>query len=189
MSLYNTNQFRAGLKIIMDGAPCSITFNEFVKPGKGQAFSRVKYRNLLTGRILEKTFKSGESVPAADVREANLVFLYQSNDEWVFVDESTYEQHIIHKNAVGDAKDWLIENAPCMIVFWNDQPIEITPETFVNLRVIECEPAIKGDTVSGATKEAKLETGKTIRVPLFVEQGDLLKIDTRNGEYASRAKD
>jgi elongation factor P len=173
----------------MDGAPCNIIFNEFVKPGKGQAFSRVKYRNLLTGRVLEKTFKSGESVPGADIREANLVFLYQSGDEWTFMDESSYEQHNIYANAVGDAKDWLIENAPCTIVFWNEQPIEITPETFVNLKVIECEPSIKGDTVSGATKEATLETGKTIRVPLFVEQGDLLRIDTRTGEYSSRAKD
>lgn len=189
MATYSTSEFKSGLKLILDGAPCSIIHNEFVKPGKGQAFNRVKYRNLITGKVLEKTFKSGESVEAADVMERELQYLYADGEKWHFMDNNTYEQVSLGAAVVGDNQYWLKEQDMIAIVFWNDSPISIEPPNFVVLEVKDCAPGVKGDTVSGGTKEAVLETGAEIRVPLFVNIGDLLKIDTRTAEYVSRAKD
>ncbi len=188
MASYSTNEFRSGLKLMIDGDPCSIIDNEFVKPGKGQAFNRVKLRNLKTGRVVERTFKSGESVEAADVLEVELQYLYNDGNEWHFMDAETYEQLAAGADAVGEAARWLKEQDMCMVTLWNGVPLTVTPPNFVVLRVTQTDPGVRGDTASGATKPATVETGAVIKVPLFVEEGDLVRIDTRTGEYVSRAK-
>lgn len=187
MATYSTNEFKSGLKLILDGDPYSILSNDIVKPGKGQAFNRVKLRNLLTGRVLEKTFKSGESVTAADVVETDMAFLYADNENWHFMNNSTFEQISIGAEVMEDARKWIKEQDICSVVLWNDTPICVLPPNFVILQVVECEPGIKGDTVTGGSKTATLETGTVIRVPLFINVDDMLKIDTRTGEYMSRS--
>ena len=189
MATYSTNQFRNGLKILLDGAPCSIVETEFVKPGKGQAFTRIKYKNLHTGRVVERTFKSGESVEAADVVETDMQFLYRDGDGYHFMNPSTYEQVAASLDTVGDAASWLKEEDICTLTLWDNQPIQVTPPNFVNLEITETDPGLKGDTSSGGVKPATLETGAVVRVPLFVQTGEVIKIDTRTGEYVSRAKD
>lgn len=173
----------------MDGDPCSIIENEFVKPGKGQAFNRVKLRNLKTGRVLEKTFRSGETVEAADVVEVDMQYLYNDGEKLHFMDPNTYEQLETPLASVGDAIKWIKEEDICTVVTWNGSPLTVTPPNFVELTVTETDPGLKGDTVSGGSKPATLETGATIRVPLFISPGDKLRIDTRTGEYVSRAKE
>ncbi len=189
MASYSTNEFKSGLKIMIDNDPCSIIENEFVKPGKGQAFNRVKLRNLKTGRVIERTFKSGESVEAADVVEMSLQYLYNDGSEWHFMDEASFEQYTASGETVGDAANWLKEQDVCTVTLWNGAPILVVPPNFVNLKVTETDPGLRGDTASGATKPATVETGATIKVPLFVEEGELIKIDTRTGEYVSRVKE
>ena len=188
MASYGTNEFRGGLKILIDGDPCVIVENEFVKPGKGQAFNRVKIRNLKTGRVVDKTFKSGESVEAADVVEQEMQYLYTTGDFWYFMSE-TYEQFPADQVAVGDAKQWLKEEDTCLVTLWNGVPLLVSPPNFVELVIVETDPGVRGDTAQGGTKPANLETGAVIRVPLFVEQGEVVKVDTRTGEYVSRAKE
>lgn len=185
---YSTNEFRGGLKIIIDSDPCVIVENEFVKPGKGQAFNRVKIRNLKTGRVVDKTFKSGESVEAADVVEQEMQYLYTTGDFWYFMSE-TYEQFPADQVAVGDAKQWLKEEDTCLVTLWNGAPLLVSPPNFVELTIVETDPGVRGDTAQGGVKPANLETGAVIRVPLFVEQGEVVKVDTRTGEYVSRAKE
>ena len=189
MASFSTNEFKSGLKVMMDGSPCSIIENEFVKPGKGQAFNRVKLRNLKTGRVVERTFKSGDSIEAADVLEVNLQYLYNDGEAWHFMDEESYEQYAADKDAVGDSANWLKEQDICTITLWNGAPIAVTPPNFVILTITETDPGVRGDTASGATKPATVETGAVIKVPLFVDQGEMVRIDTRTGEYVSRAKD
>ncbi len=189
MPSYTTNEFKSGLKIMIDSDPCSIVDNEFVKPGKGQAFNRVKFRNLKTGRVIERTFKSGDSVEAADVMERELQYLYNDGEQWHFMDIGSYEQHAADAAAVGDARNWLKEQDMCMVTLWNGAPISVTPPNFVALEITETDPGVRGDTASGATKPATVETGAVVKVPLFVDQGELIKIDTRTGEYVSRAKE
>lgn len=189
MSVYSTNEFKSGLKVMLDNDPCSILENEFVKPGKGQAFNRVKLRNLKTGRVLEKTFKSGDSLPGADIIEVEMEYLYNDGEFWHFMVPQNYEQHALSSDLVGDAGKWMKAQDICVVMLWNGSPISITPPNFISVKVTETEPAVKGDTVSGATKSATLETGAVIRVPLFVGVGDLLKVDTRTGEYVSRTKE
>lgn len=174
---------------MLDGDPCSILENEFVKPGKGQAFNRVKLRNLKTGRVLEKTFKSGDVLSGADIVEADMEYLYNDGEFWHFMVPETFEQHVISADLLGDASLWIKPQDVCVVMLWNGQPLSIAPPNFAILRVAETEPGIKGDTVSGATKPATLETGASIRVPLFVNVGDLLKVDTRTGQYVSRIKE
>ncbi|MDH5386914.1 MAG: elongation factor P [Gammaproteobacteria bacterium] len=187
MATYSTNQFKNGLKFIWDGDPCSITENILVKPGKGQAFNRVKMRNLKTGRTLERTFKSTETVEAADVEEMNVDFLYGDGESWHFMEPDTFEQHAADKIAMGDAVNWLKGQEPCVMTLWNGSPISITTPNFVELAVAQTDPGLKGDTAQGGTKPATLETGAEVKVPLFIEEGNILKIDTRTGEYVSRA--
>lgn len=187
MATYSTNQFKNGLKIILDGDPCSITENIVVKPGKGQAFNRIKAKNLRTGRILERTFKTTESVEAADVDEMDVEFLYSDGEYWHFMDPNSYEQFAADVVAVGDAKKWIKGQEACVMTLWNGEPLLITPPNFVELAVAQTDPGLKGDTAQGGTKPATLETGTEVKVPLFIEEGDILKIDTRNGEYVSRA--
>lgn len=189
MATYSTNQFKSGLKILMDGDPWTIVENEFVKPGKGQAFNRVKVRNLKTGRVIERTFKSGDTVEAADVVDVDLQFLYSDGEFWYFMNPQTYEQIGAGEPAMVDAAPWLKGEESCTVTLWNGQPLSVSPPNFVVLKITETEPGVRGDTASGGSKSAKVETGAVVKVPLFVEQGELIKIDTRTGEYVARAKE
>ena len=187
MSTYNTSEFRSGLKIILDSDPYVILENEFVKPGKGQAFSRVRVRNLKTGRVVDKTFKSADSVEAADVVDQDMQYLYNDGEFWHFMVPDTFEQFAADKRAVADAEIWLKEQDTCMVTLWNGVPLVVTPPNFVELKIIETDPGVRGDTAQGGVKPAKLETGAVVRVPLFVEEGEVIRVDTRKGEYVSRA--
>lgn len=189
MAEYGLNVIRSGMKLIIDNDPCVVVDNEFVKPGKGQAFNRLRYRNLKTGRVIERTYKSGDSIQAADVADIDAQYLYNTGEEWHFMAAETYEQYAVHEAEVADAKQWLKEQSDCKITLWNGIPILIVPPTFVNLKITETDPGLKGDTSAGGTKAAKLETGAVVRVPLFLQEGDVIKVDTRTGEYASRAKE
>lgn len=186
MATYTTNQFKAGLKILLDGQPCSIVENDFVKPGKGQAFNRVKIRNLQTGRVIERTFKSGESVEAADVLDLDLQYLYDDGDLWHFMDPKSFEQYAAPAAAIGDDAKWLRAQDMCEVTIWNGTPISVEPPKIVALQVSQTDPGVRGDTSSGGTKPATLETGAVVQVPLFIEEGETLKVDTRKGEYISR---
>ena len=188
MATYSTSEFKSGLKFLLDGDPYTIVENEFVKPGKGQAFNRVKIRNLKTGRVIDKTWKSGESVEAADVMDVDLQYLYTDGEFWHFMNAETYEQIAADATAIGKNKLWLKDGDTCQVTLWNEVPLYITPNNFVELLITECAPGLKGDTAQGATKPATTETGATVKVPLFVEEGETIKIDTRTGEYASRVK-
>jgi len=188
MANYSTNEFRAGLKVILEGEPCAIVDNELVKPGKGQAFNRVKLKNLRTGRQWERTFKSGENIEAADVLETDMQYLYNDGEFWHFMDPNSFEQHAADKNAIGEDYKWLKEEDSYEVILWNGAPLGIVPPNFVDLEVAETDPGLKGDTASGGTKPATLSTGAVVNVPLFINIGDVLKIDTRTGEYQSRAK-
>ena len=187
MTTYSTNQFKNGLKIILDNDPCSITENIVVKPGKGQAFNRVKMKNLKTGRVLERTFKSTESVEAADVDEMNVEYLYNDGEYWHFMEPTSFEQYAADVVAVGDTAKWIKGQEVCVMTLWNSSPISIAAPNFVELAVAQTDPGLKGDTAQGTTKPATLETGSEVKVPLFINEGDVLKIDTRTGEYVSRA--
>lgn len=189
MASYSTNEFRSGLKIMIDGDPCTIIENEFVKPGKGQAFNRVKIRNLKTGRVLEKTYKSGESVEAADVMDTEMQYLYNDGEAWHFMDPTSYEQVAADANAVGDAAKWLKEQDMLTVTLWNGVPISVVPPNHVILTVTETDPGVRGDTSGGGGKPATCDTGAVVRVPLFIDEGDQIKVDTRTGEYVGRAKD
>ena len=189
MASYSTNEFKGGLKIMIDGDPCAIIENEFVKPGKGQAFVRAKIRNLKTGRVVERTYKSGESVEAADVMDVDLQYLYSDGEFWHFMDTKTFEQQAASVEAVGDAVKWLKEQDMCEVTLWNGTPLAVTVPNFVMLTVTETDPGLRGDTSGGGGKPATLETGAVVRVPLFIDIGETLKIDTRTGEYVGRAKD
>lgn len=189
MTTYSTSEFKMGLKIILDNDPCNIIENEFVKPGKGQAFNRTKIRNLKTGRVIERTFKSNETVEAADVVETDMQYLYHDGEFWHFMKEDTFEQFAAGENAVGEAAKWLKAQDSCTITLWNGAPLTITPPNFVILKVTDTDPGVRGDTSGGGGKPATMETGAVVRVPLFINIGDVLKIDTRTGEYLSRAKE
>lgn len=189
MAIYSTNDFKGGLKVMLDGDPCSIIENEFVKPGKGQAFSRVKLRNLKTGRVIERTFKSGDSLEGADVVDTDMQYLYTDGEFWHFMVPDTFEQFAADATAVGDSAKWLKEQDVCVMTLYNGVPLAVTPPNHVILVVTETDPGVRGDTSGGGGKPATLETGAVVRVPLFVNIGDLLKVDTRSGEYVSRAKE
>lgn len=189
MASYSTNEFKSGLKVLLEGDPCAILENEFVKPGKGQAFNRVKFRNLLTGRVWERTFKSGESLEAADVMEIDMEYLYTDGEFWHFMKtDGSYEQVAAAEAAVAEAKDWLKEQEVYQVTLWNDDPISVTPPNFLDLEVVETDPGLKGDTAQGGSKPATLSTGAVVKVPLFIETGEVLRVDTRSREYVSRAK-
>ena len=189
MAFYSTNQFKPGLKLLFDGDPYNIVENEFVKPGKGQAFNRIKVRNLKSGRVIEKTLKSGETVEAADVIDTELQYLYNDGSDWYFMNTETFEQITADAAAMGDTASWLKGEEICEVTLWNDAPIVVSAPNFVVLKITETDPGLRGDTASGGTKPATLETGAVVKVPLFIEEGESLKIDTRTGEYVSRAKD
>jgi elongation factor P len=184
----STSEFRSGLKVILDGDPCVIVENEFVKPGKGQAFSRVRIRNLKSGRTVDKTFKSGESLAPADVVDTDMQYLYSDGEFWHFMVPESFEQYAADATAVADARDWLKEQDMCQVTLWNNVPLLVAPPNFVELEIVETDPGVRGDTASGGVKPAKLSTGAVVRVPLFVEQGEVIRVDTRTGGYVSRVK-
>lgn len=188
MANYSTNEFRSGMKLIIDGDPYTILENEFVKPGKGQAFSRVKVRNLKTGRVVDKTYKSGESVEAADVLDVDMQYLYADGEFWHFMEPDTFEQHAATETAVGESSKWLKESDVCVVTLWNGAPLAVATPNFVELKIAQTDPGVRGDTATGGSKPATMETGAVVKVPLFIEEGETLKIDTRTGEYVSRVK-
>ena len=188
MATYGTNEFKGGLKIMLDGDPHAIVENEFVKPGKGQAFTRTKVRNLKTGRVVERTFKSGDSVEAADVMDTSMQYLYSDGEFWHFMDPQSFEHIAAGKEAVGEAYLWLKEQDNCELTLWDGQPLAVTPPNFVEMKIVETDPGVRGDTATGGTKPAHMETGAVVKVPLFIEEGEMIKIDTRSGEYVSRVK-
>lgn len=189
MASYSTNEFRSGLKVMLEGDPCSIIDNEFVKPGKGQAFNRVKFRNLISGRVWERTFKSGESLEGADVMDLDMEYLYTDGEFFHFMmTDGSFEQHAASRDAVGDTMDWLKEQGVYSVTLYNGAPLSVSAPNFVELQVVETDPGLKGDTAQGGSKPAKLSTGAVVKVPLFIVEGEMLKIDTRTGEYVSRVK-
>lgn len=188
MANYSTNEFRNGLKILLDNEPCEIFENEVVKPGKGQAFNRIKARNLLSGRVLERTFKSGERAAAADTLEVDAQFLYHDAQGWHFMNKADYEQYLAVDAVVGKAGQWLRPQDTCTIILHNHAPIRVVPPNFVELAIKETSPGVRGDTATGGVKTAVLETGAVVKVPLFIEETDVLRIDTRTGEYVGRIK-
>jgi elongation factor P len=188
MSSFSTNELRSGVKVLLDGEPFAIVENEHVKPGKGQAFNRVKVRNLKTGRVIERTFKSGDTLEAADVVDVDMQYLYADGGFFHFMVPETFEQYTASKEAVGDGAQWMKDGVTCIITLWNGVPLQVTPPPHVDLKVVETDPGLRGDTATGGQKVAKLETGATVRVPLFINEGEVLRIDTRTGAYISRAK-
>ena len=188
MASFSTNEFKSGLKVLIDGDPCTIVENEFVKPGKGQAFNRVKIKNLKTGRVVEKTFKSGDSVEAADVIDLDMEYLYSDGEFYHFMmTDGSFEQHAADTKAVGDSAKWLKEQETYIITLFNGAPLAVTPPNHIELEVTETDPGLKGDTAQGGSKPATLATGAVVNVPLFIEIGEVLRVDTRTSDYVSRA--
>ena len=187
MAQISTNEFKAGIKVEVEGQPYAIVSNEFVKPGKGQAFNRVRIKHLLTGRVIERTFKSGDKLEVADVAETQMRMLYKEADGVIFMDEGTFEQHKLPLSAIEGTSNWLMEDLLYDILFYKGEPVTIAPPTFMEMRITETAPGDRGNTASGRVmKPAVTESGAKIQVPIFIEQGELIKIDTRTGEYVSR---
>ncbi len=182
----DTSEFRKGLKIEVDGEPFEIIDFQHVKPGKGSAFVRTTIKSLLTGRVLQPTLKSGEKVGKPDIEEREMQFLYKQGEEFYFMDTRSFEQTFVGEGELGDAKNYLKENINAHILFYNGKAIGVSVPNSVDLKVVKCDPGVRGDTVSGAQKPAELETGYTVNVPLFINEGDVLKIDTRDGKYLTR---
>ncbi len=187
MAQVSTNEFRAGLKVEVDSEPYTMVNIEFVKPGKGQPFTRTKLKHLMTGRVIERTFKSGERIPLADVMETKMRMLYKDADNAVFMDDVSFEQINVPLKTIGDSLQWLMEEIVYTIIFYKGQPIEVIPPTFMEMKITEAAPGVRGDTSSGRVlKPALTESGAKVQIPIFVEEGDKIKIDTRTGEYVSR---
>ncbi|MDF2548988.1 MAG: efp2 [Chlamydiales bacterium] len=188
MAQVSTNEFKAGLKVEMEGQPYTIVSNEFVKPGKGQAFNRVRLKQIITGRVTEKTFKSGEKLDVADVVETKMRMLYKDQQGGVFMDDDSFEQFTIPYEQIESVVDWLMDDQIYDIIFYKGQPVTVEPPTFMEMRIVETAPGVRGDTASGRVlKPAVTESGAKIQVPIFVEENELVKVDTRTGEYVSRA--
>ncbi|PPI87910.1 elongation factor P [Candidatus Pantoea edessiphila] len=188
MLTYFSNDFRIGLKIIFENEPYAIESSEFVKPGKGQAFVRVKMRRLLTGARIEKTFKSTDSLQCADVKDINLIYLYNDNDFFYFMHPKNFEHFQINKKNMGESIKWMQTNLECTVTLWNNTPIIVQPPKFIEIKIINTDPGLKGDTVVSGGKLATLITGAVIKVPLFIKTGEIIKVNTRSGEYVSRIK-
>ena len=182
----DTSEFKKGMKIEIDGEPFEILDFQHVKPGKGSAFVRTTIRSLLTGRTLEPTMKSGDKVGKPDIEDKDMQYLYKEGEDYYFMDTRNYEQTFISEKVLGEQKNFLKENINASILFYNGKAIGVSLPNSVDLKVTKCDPGIRGDTVSGALKPAELETGYTVNVPLFINEGDVLKIDTRDGKYLTR---
>jgi elongation factor P len=188
MAYYSTNELRNGMKIMLDNDPYTILENDYVKPGKGQAFNRIKLRNLKNNRVIERTLKSGDSLQAADVFDIEVQYLYNDGQVWHFMAADTFEQYAADAAAVAQAKQWLKEQDTCILTLFNGAPLTVAPPNFVVLKIIDTDPGVRGDTSGGGGKPATLETGAVVRVPLFIQIGESIKVDTRTGEYLSRVK-
>lgn len=186
--MYNTSDIKNGLKIELDGQPFTVVYFMFVKPGKGTAFTRTKLKNLLNGNVIERTFRTGEKLEEADVVTSQMQYLYGDGDAFHFMNTDTYEQVAIPSEVIGDAANFLLEEMKVDVLFYKSNPVNIELPQFVELEVTYTEPAVKGNTSQGATKEAELQTGATVQVPLFIERGDTLKIDTSEGKYVERVR-
>jgi elongation factor P len=186
MAQYSTNELRGGYKVEVEGEPYTVISNEFVKPGKGQPFNRIKLKHLVTGRVVEKTFKSGEKVDAADVEESKMRMLYKEGDDYVFMDDKTFEQITIPLSLLQGKEQWLMEEVLYDIVIYKGQPIDVIPPTFMEMKIVETNPGLRGDTSGRVLKSAITESGAKVQVPLFIGEGEKIKIDTRTGEYVSR---
>jgi elongation factor P len=187
VATYSTSDFKKGLKIQIDGEPYQMVECNFVKPGKGNALYKCRMKNLLRGTVLDRTYKGGDSLESADVAEIQAQFLYRQMDQFVFMDNTTYEQYELTADQVDDAWKYLKEGMVCAMVLFNDNPISVTPPNHVILKIDYCEPAVRGNTATNLTKPVKLETGAEMLCPAFVDLGDLIKVDTRTGEYIERA--
>lgn len=188
MASYGMNDVKNGGKILVNGDPCIITDTEYVKPGKGQAFTRVKYRNIKSGRVQEVTMKATDNLEAADVVDTDMQYLYSDGEYWHFMQSETFEQVQADEAGVGDAAKYLKGEETCTVTLWNGTPILVVPPNFVELQIVETDPGVRGDTSGGGGKPAKLETGAVVRVPLFVNQDEIIRVDTRSGEYVGRVK-
>ena len=188
MASYGMNDVKNGMKIIVNAEPCVITDTEYVKPGKGQAFTRIKYRFIKSGRVVEMTMKATDSLEAADVVDTDMQYLYSDGEHWHFMQPETFEQVQADAIGVGDASKYLKGEEACVVTLWNGIPIQVTPPNFVELKIVETDPGVRGDTSGGGGKPAKLETGAVVRVPLFVGQDEIVRVDTRSGEYVGRVK-
>ena len=187
--MYESSDLRKGLKIEIDGDPYIIVQFEFVKPGKGQALYKCKLKNMLTGAQFDRTFRSGDKFNEANLEELEMEYLYSDGEQYCFMNTSTYEQDFLTLEQVGDSISFLKENTVCSVLFYQERPIGLALPNFVDLRVVKADPWAKGDTATGSTKPAELETGHIVQVPPFVEEGELIRIDTRTGEYVERVKD
>ena len=187
MASYGMNDVKNGMKIIVDGHPCVIVDTDYIKPGKGQAFTRVRYRNIKTGRVVEMTMKSTDTVEPADVVDTDMQYLYNDGEFWHFMQPESFEQMAADKSAVGDKAKWLKEQDVCIVTLFNGAPLAVEPPNTVTLKITQTDPGLKGDTSGGGGKPATLETGAVVRVPLFVQEGEVIKVNTKTGEYLSRA--
>lgn len=187
MATVSTNEMKSGTKVLVDGEPYAVVDNEYRKPGKGQATNTIKIRNLKNGRVLEKTLKSGDSWEVADIEETEMQYLYNDGEFWHFMNPSSFEQVQAGGTATEEAAKWLKGEETCKVLFWNGVPLSVTPPNYVILTITETDPGLRGDTSGGGGKPATLETGAIVRVPLFVQQGEVVKVDTRTGEYLGRA--
>ena len=186
MASYDTSDIRKGLKFMMDGAPYTVVEFQFVKPGKGAAFTRTKMKNLLTGAVLERNLRSGERLEEANVEVKTMQYLYREADSFVFMDTTTYDQVSIPEGTIGESRDFMPENINVEVLFFENRAVGVTLPNFIEQKVIETEPGFRGDTSTNTTKPAKISTGASIQVPLFISVGDVIKIDTRTGDYLER---
>lgn len=186
--MLESGDLKKGIKLEIDGAPHVITQFDFVKPGKGQSLYKCRLKNMISGAIFDRTYRSGEKFNSADLEEQDMEYLYADGDQYCFMNSSTYGQEFMSAEQVGDAKDLLKENTVCSVLLFEGRPIGLTLPNFVELRIKQADPWVKGDTASGDSKPATLETGLTIQVPPFVEEGEIVKIDTRTGQYVERVK-
>ena len=187
MANYSTSEFKSGLKVMLDGDPCAIIENEFVKPGKGHAFVRTTLRNVRTGSVVDRTFRAGEKVQRAIIDKRSMQFLYRDGADYVLMDDQTYDQIQVTPTTLGDATNYMVEQGTTLILMYGDEVIGVELPASVELVITETEPGLQGDRVSGARKPATLETGLVVQVPLFIELGERVKVDTRSGDYLSRA--
>ncbi len=188
MATFNTSEFRKGLKVLFDGEPCLVVESSFRKPGKGNAIYTLRMKNLLRGTVVEKNFRGGESIEGADVEGTEAQFLYRQGENFVFMNNTTYEHYELSKEQVYESWKYLKDNMNCSLVLWNGNPITITPPNHVELKVEYCEPGVKGDTATNVTKPCQVETGAEFQAPGFINIGDVIKIDTRTGAYVERVK-
>jgi len=186
MAQYSTGDLRGGFKVEIEKEPYTVVSNEFVKPGKTQPFNRIKLKHLMTGRVIEKTFKSGEKVAAADVEEMKMRMLYKESDGVVFMDNDSYEQFTVPLSILEDKQQWLMEEVLYDVIFYKGQPIDVSPPTFMEMRITETSPGARGDSSGRVLKPAVTESGAKVQIPIFIEEGEKIKVDTRTGEYVAR---